>query len=122
MQKQYAKALARMKSKDAEGGKTLVDNLVVHLKAAGRMKMLPKILAELKTLAAREAVKAPFLEVASESEKAHALKEVETQGIEKPHTVVNHDLIHGYRVRAHGTLVDRSGKQALVSIYKQITH
>lgn len=119
MEKVYADALM---SAVAKGGSedTLVSNLLAHLKAEGRLKLLPGILRELKRMQVRKDKLAPMLEVATEAEKASATTEAKEAGVEAAHVVVNDRLISGWRARSGSSLIDRSGKQALVDIYKNI--
>lgn len=91
-------------------------NLFRHLESAGRMKLLPGILRELRRREAHEAKLAPVLEVASESEVSAA----RAAGAQAEAVVVNESLISGWRERSAGTLRDRSGKTALVEIYRNI--
>ncbi|HEX2792213.1 MAG TPA: hypothetical protein VHO23_00655 [Candidatus Paceibacterota bacterium] len=122
MEKAYAAALQEALEKGIDEQK-LVAWLVTHLKAEGRSKLLPGILAELKALNAREAKSAARLEVASEGEKAEALKEAKQAGIESPLVTINPDIIRGWRAQEGGMLIDRSGKKALVELYRNIvTH
>ncbi len=121
MEKEYALALARQIAQGSDEQK-LVDGLVTHLKAEGRMKLLPGILRELKNLEARNSALAPIVEIASESEKAAALAAAKAAGIESPEVRVNPSLIRGWRLRSADTLVDRSAKQALVDLYQRITN
>ncbi len=121
MEKEYARALKRS-LKDGTDEAKLVDGLMKHLKEQGRAKLLPGILRELKRLAMREATLAPKIEIASEDEKAHALKASKEAGIETSTVRVNHDLIRGWRARSGGMLIDRSAKQALVDLYQKITN
>jgi len=72
---------------------------IEHLKATGRMKLLPQVLRELKEAEAREKLLAPRTESAKD----------------------NPELISGSRTLANGTLTDTTGKQALIDIYKKIT-
>jgi hypothetical protein len=72
---------------------------LAHLKATGRMKLLPEILRELTVAAAREAKLAPRTESAKD----------------------NPDLISGSRSLKDGILTDNTGKQALIDIYQKIT-
>jgi len=121
MEKEYAIALSRQHAAGTDE-KALVDGLVAHLKAAGRMKLLPGILRELRALMAQRAKLAPSVEAASEGEKAPALAAARAAGIDASEATVNPSLIRGWRARAGGTLVDRSAKQALVDLYQRITN
>ncbi len=114
-----------MLSKQLENGMDeakLVAGLVGHLKAEGRMKLLPGIVRELKNLDARAHTLRPTIEIASEGERADALTAAKSEGIESPEVRINPSLIRGWRLRSADTLVDRSAKQALVDLYQRITH
>jgi F0F1-type ATP synthase delta subunit len=117
MEKTYAKALA---SKPEADSKKLVDTLVAHLRETGRLKLLPRILRELKRLDARATTLSETLEVASESEKAAATKEAKEMGITAEPTI-NTDLVSGWRAQTGSRIIDRSGKRALLDLYKRIT-
>ncbi|HEX5774872.1 MAG TPA: hypothetical protein VFY28_02860 [Candidatus Paceibacterota bacterium] len=119
MEKVYANALisALRKGKDE---KELVGGLIAHLKDVGRMKILPNILRELKNASARRKTLLPQLEVANEGEKSGAVKEAKDAGIDGAAISVNPALIRGWRGRANGILVDRSGKKALIELYRNI--
>ena len=119
MQATYAKAIDRLISSGLNGGK-VGDNLVLHLKQRGRMKLLPGILAELKAYQAQRSAVASKVEVAHEKDSAHALASAHEAGVEVKHATVNHLLISGWRAQSKGTLVDRSGKRALLDLYKKI--
>ena len=119
MEKIYADALKRSVAKGGNED-TLVTNLLAHLKAEGRMKLLPGILRELRSQQVREDKRAPMLEVASDADTAAAKKEAAEAGIETKHVVVNDRLLSGWRARSGSALIDRSGKQALIDIYRNI--
>lgn len=120
MEETYAHAIhnALKKGKNED---ELVSSLMKHLKAEGRMKLLPAILRSLRTLQARTATLGASVEVATESGKAKALAEAKAEGIDAKDAVVNESLISGWRAREGGRLIDRSGKRALVDIYRRIT-
>lgn len=121
MEKEYAQALARSLEQGTDE-KKLVEGLIVHLKEAGRIKLLPGILRELKSLEARRKTLAPSIEVASEDDKAGALEGARQLGIDTDVVTVNPSLIRGWRARSGSTLVDRSAKHALADLYQRITH
>ncbi len=73
--------------------------LSAHLERTGRLKLLPRILRELKREQARTTRTAAQKETAAE----------------------NPSLISGYRSIEDGVLIDRSGKGALVEMYRNIT-
>lgn len=115
MEKVYADILARhADSKEA------VDALMAHLKRRGRMKLLPHILRELKALLHTKTQRAGVLEVAHEAERAQAEQEAAREGATYATVQVRPELLRGWRVRSHGTLVDRSGKRSLVDLYQNI--
>lgn len=73
--------------------------LMAHLEKTGRVKLLPKILAELKQEEARAKLLAPRKETVKE----------------------NPSLIAGWRSFENGMLTDKTGKRALLEIYQKIT-
>lgn len=98
-----------------------VTKLILHLKSAGRMKMLPQIARELKKVAARRHALRPHVEVAHEKERVAALHAAAVAGIITRHATVNPSLIHGWRATSGDTLIDRSAKRALLQIYQKVT-
>lgn len=122
MHKDYAIAVHQARMREGATDESVVAGLVRHLKETGRMKLLPGIVRELKKLEARAEKHAAILEVASERETSAAEAALKEAGITPQHTIVNTSLIRGWRVRAHGTLIDRSAKQSLIDIYQNITH
>ncbi|MFZ1987422.1 MAG: hypothetical protein WAV21_00075 [Minisyncoccia bacterium] len=116
----YAKALARLSLKDA-ANKNAVQNLVTHLRGAGRIKLLPAILSELKSIEARAAKLSPRVEVAREADVALSLAAARKEGIETTEARVNPNLVRGWRAMNKGMLVDRSAKHSLVELYRNIT-
>lgn len=106
---------------DKERADVAVTKLILHLKSAGRMKMLPQIARELRKIAARRNARRPHIEVAHEKESAAALLAAAREGIVAKHTSLNHDLIHGWRARSGDRLVDYSAKRALLDIYQKVT-
>jgi hypothetical protein len=109
-------------AQDEKVAEIAIKKLIVHLKSAGRVKMLGQIARKLRTIDARRRALAPVVEVASEREAARALKDAAAHGIVAKKARVNHSLIKGYRARSRGALVDRSAKAALVRIYQNVTH
>lgn len=106
---------------DKEASDAAVTKLIRHMKSSGHMKMLPEIARELRKVAARRHALRPYVEVAHEKEEAAALRAAAEVGIIARHAVVNPALIHGWRARAGGKLVDRSAKSALLHIYQKVT-
>jgi hypothetical protein len=94
---------------------------VAHLKAHGRLKLLPGILRELKRLEWRAHALDPHVEAASEVERSSAIEAAKKEGITAQSSSVNPELIRGWRARTQGALIDRSGKRALVDLYQAIT-
>ncbi len=121
MEKLYAKAIDDLSRREGAKGKELVAQLVAHLATTGRRKILPGILRELKTLEARRAKHAPFVEVAHASEAEHALTQAKKEGIEATKTHVNPSLVSGWRARSGGILIDRSAKRGLIDLYRAVT-
>ena len=120
MQAVYAKALQKLiDAGHAEA--EAVEKLVKHLAERGRVKLLAGIRRELRAVEARKRLTAPLVEAASEGEKHAARQGAKEAGIEATEVVVNPSLIRGWRARKGGTLVDRSGKRALIDLYQKIT-
>ena len=105
---------------DKTAADAAVTKLIVHLKSAGRMNMLPKIAGELRRVAARRAALRPRVEVAHERDAVHALGAAAALGISAHKAKVNPALIGGWRAQGGGKLIDHSVKRALVQIYKNI--
>ena len=120
IERTYAQALINVTSRDGADEKKSVDNLVAQLKASGRMKLLPRILGELRAMTMHGKTLAGTVEVAHEKDSAHALKIAKEAGMNVAHTTVNKSLISGFRLRAGGTLRDESGKRALIDLYRKI--
>lgn len=119
MEKQYAQALFDLAQKPGASASDLVKKMVAHLKETGREKLLPRILREYQRIEARAQTFGQELEVADEQEATQAAKEAQALGITAEPSV-NPDLITGWRARSGSRLIDRSGKRALIDLYRQI--
>ena len=120
IERTYAQALVNVTSREGADEGMSVDNLVAHLKASGRMKLLPRILAELRAMTMHGKTLAGTVEVAHEKDSARALKTAKEAGMNVAHTSVNKSLLSGFRIRAGGMLHDESGKRALIDLYRKI--
>jgi F0F1-type ATP synthase delta subunit len=119
---EYTRLLeATAEIEDKAASDAAVTKLIMHLKSAGRMKMLPQIARELRKVAARRHALRPVVEVAHEKETEKALRAAAHEGIVTNHVSVNPALIHGWRARSGDRLIDRSAKQALLRIYQKVT-
>jgi len=121
MERAYATALDNTLSQTGADEATVVKGLVTHLEKSGRTKLLPRILAELKKSLLRKEASAPRIEVAREEEGTRALKEAKTLGV-SANVTVNPSLLSGFRIRHGSKLTDRSGKRALIDLYRNITN
>ncbi len=122
MKDDYTRLLeAAAELEDAALADAAVTKLILHLKSSGRLKMLPQIARALRKVAGKRKALEPVLEVAHQSEATAALEEARALGIEAKRAQVNHALIRGWRGRSHGLLVDKSAKQALITLYKNVT-
>jgi hypothetical protein len=74
------------------------NTFIVHLKRTGRMKLLPRVLRELR----------------EEEARAKNLKREKETAKEDP------SLISGWRQIKDGVLTDNTGKRALIDIYRNI--
>lgn len=119
MEKVYAQAVVELEEKGVKAPE-LTRHLIAHLTKVGRLKLLPKILRELKKTQARHDKEWSPLEVASEKEIVHAQKELEKMGIKTKDVQVNPSLIKGWRILQKDTLIDTSAKKALVDLYTNI--
>lgn len=115
MERTYAQVIGRAVRK-GEPEDALLKRLFAHLEVTGRMKLLPGILRELRAQVKHARKQAPVLEVASTDEEARARAE----GANAKTVVVNEALVSGWRERSGSSLTDRSGKTALVEIYRNI--
>lgn len=106
---------------DKEASDKAVTKLILHLKSAGRMKMLPQIARELRKIATRRHALRPHVEVAHGKEAVAALAAAAKEGIVAHEATINNALIHGWRARSGGILIDRSAKRALLHIYQKVT-
>ena len=100
----------------------VVTHLISHLRRTGRMKLLPKIARQLRTIDARRLTLFGYLEVANEKESASALAAAQAANIATKRVRVNPDLIQGWRARSGDRLVDHSAKSALLNIYQKVTY
>lgn len=105
---------------DKAASDAAVTKLIMHLKSAGRMKMLPEIARELQKVAARRRALRPIVEVAHKKESAAALRAAAHEGITTKDVDVNPSLIHGWRAQKSGMLIDRSAKSALLQMYQKV--
>jgi F0F1-type ATP synthase delta subunit len=106
---------------DKEASDKAVTKLILHLKSAGRMKMLPQIARELRKIATRRHALRPHVEVAHGKEAIAALAVAAKEGIVAHEATINNQLIHGWRARSGDKLIDRTAKRALLHIYQQVT-
>lgn len=121
MEKVYAQALQSLLSKEGANETQILDQLFAHLKATGRMKLLPGIKRELQKAQDRTHMQEAQIEVAHKDESDVAIAEAGKLGIHATRTHVNPSLIRGWRARQGSQLIDHSGKRALVDLYRRIT-
>lgn len=105
---------------DKEVSDAAVTKLIMHLKSAGRMKMLSQIVRELRKVAARRHALRARVEVAHSRDSDEALGLAASFGMVAKHAIVNPALISGWRAQKGDMLVDRSAKSALINIYKNV--
>lgn len=119
---EYTRLLeATAEIEDKAASDAAVTKLIMHLKSAGRMKMLPQIARELRKVAARRHALRPSVEVAHLKEAEAALRAAAHAGIVAKHASVNPALIHGWRAKSGDKLIDHSAKRALLAIYQKVT-
>ncbi|MEA2701503.1 MAG: hypothetical protein QOE22_212 [Candidatus Parcubacteria bacterium] len=120
MEKAYAKAIDSLLASGMKE-EEVFRKLLAQLKESGRMKLLPQLLRELETQAKRKSARGPMLEVALPSEAKGAEAAAQKEGVSAK-AVMNPDLIRGWRLTTADTLIDRSGKRALIDLYRKVTH
>lgn len=118
MQKAYAQALDLL-IKDGVSEADAAEKLLTHLKASGRTKLLPQLLRELKTQVKRRQKRGVILEAASPVEAKLAEEAARREGV-TAQAVINPALIRGWRLATADTLIDQSGKRALIDLYRRI--
>ena len=117
----YGKKLAELAAHDENRALAAADKLVKELKDRGELKQLSGILRSARKESARQRSLAPVVEVGRAEDADAALRAASAAGIDARKAVVNPTLIRGWRARARGMLVDRSGKRALVDLYRNVT-
>ncbi len=108
-------------SEDDAVSRVAVEKLVAHLRSAGRLKILPSIVHELRKVKARREALRARVEVAHDKDAPDALLKAKEMGVVAKHAQVNPALVSGWRASGGGMLVDLSGKRALIDIYKNAT-
>jgi F0F1-type ATP synthase delta subunit len=108
------------KTGDTSLADTTITKFIVHLKATGRIRMLPRILQAMRDSVARHKTLAPRVEVADKKDSAHALQNAERFGITAQEVSINQSLISGWRAQGQGKVIDHSAKRALISMYQKI--
>ncbi|HEX7651094.1 MAG TPA: hypothetical protein VF439_00020 [Candidatus Paceibacterota bacterium] len=117
----YGKKLAQLAAHDEGRALAAAEKLVKELKDRGELKQLPGILRSARKESARQRSLAPVVEVGRAEDADAALRAASEAGINAVRAAVNPTLIRGWRARAAGVLVDRSGKRALVDLYRRVT-
>ncbi|HEX8591447.1 MAG TPA: F0F1 ATP synthase subunit delta [Candidatus Paceibacterota bacterium] len=120
MQRAYAKAIDDLLRNHGMREEEVFKKLHTHLAATGRLKLLPQLLTELRTLAKRNESHEALLEAASENEIPAAERAARKEGITAK-AVVEPSLVSGWRLVTGDVLIDRSGKRALLDLYRAIT-
>lgn len=119
---EYTRLLeATAEIEDKAASDAAVTKLIMHLKSSGRMKLLPQIARELRKIAARRHALRPRVEVAHEKDAETALRAAAREGFVTKEVRINPALIQGWRAQNGDKLIDRSAKQALLSIYQKVT-
>lgn len=128
MPEMYAEALWQAIERGTKP-KNAVESLSLLLEREGRMNLLPRIKGALARIASREASRRNIsLSVAREKDIRSALKEVAPLLVQMEAardgvvTNVAPELIGGWRLEGRNQLVDKSFKNQLLSIYKNVIH
>jgi F0F1-type ATP synthase delta subunit len=107
-------------TEDVSVSDAAMTKLIGHLKSVGHMNMLPQLLREVRTIAARRRALSAMVEVAHEKDAPAALRAAAEAGIAVKKASINPTLIHGWRARKGDVLLDHSAKRALLSIYQKV--
>jgi len=127
--RQYAEALYRAAhAHNVVAHGTLIDRFITLLRERGYERLLPSIVREYeKIVHERSTSEEVHIRVARPEDKekyeARINEDLATlKALGKPtHVAVDESIIGGYVVEAHGTAIDRTYKQALVTLYSSLT-
>ena len=121
MHKKYAKALFDLiKDKsEAEVEKTFEDFLR-YLKEKQKIKLLPKIMAELEKLYQKAAKSAPKLYIAKEEDAEKVAKKAEAFALAKTVIVKDPEIIGGFKIKTKDFIFDASFKRYLLDLYETL--
>ncbi len=121
MPSDYAKAIYRLKQRGDLTDAQIAENLRLHLTRAGKTKLLPAIVRELKRLSYMKQ-DVSVVEIASEAARIPAVAAAKELGNQEQDVRINDALISGWRVKTRDTLIDRSGKRFLIDLYRSVTN
>lgn len=96
------------------------EKFIEYLRTTGRLKLLPKILMELKINEAKESQRRVKTEIARQDDEADAKKAMSSYGIETESITINPTLISGWRILNTKKLIDGSAKRSLIEIYQKV--
>ncbi len=120
---QYAQALSILATHSPELSDKYMDNLLSHLKKAGRMKLLPHIYTALLVDQKRIEKGRSVIEIATEKDRASAVaKATESLGLKNIRVIERPELLRGWRIRTKNMLIDSSAKNNLLQMYYKITN
>lgn len=117
----YTRVLTEALALDGPSQEKVFDAVLAHLKSTGRKELLRDIHTELRKTHFRQVARAPKVFVASTKEAAGALAAANREGIHAEKALIDPSLIRGWRASEAGTILDRSAKRALISIYQKLT-
>lgn len=119
----YAKVIQEAESRNES--RSFFDTLIAFMKDRGHLSLLREIV---RVLEREPREPQATITLARESDvsklKNTFAKDLAHLHVEKGESVISidPDMVGGYRVKAGNTLVDRSFRSALVSIYQRTTH
>ncbi len=98
--------------------KEALENMKNALKRQGKLKILPKILLEIKKQLQKQERRLPKLTVANEKALDEAKALIENP--ENVKVITDDTLIGGYIFEKNGHMIDKSFKRALLDLYRRI--
>ncbi len=118
--RQYAQALSALVQRSPQSSDKYIDNLLLHLKKTGRVKLLPHIYGALLVYQKRARASEPVIEIATGKDSRAAAAATTRLGLKNVRTIERPELLHGWRIRTRETLLDSSAKNNLLQMYYNI--
>ncbi|MHB8652041.1 MAG: F0F1 ATP synthase subunit delta [Minisyncoccota bacterium] len=126
----YAHALTAVAADTPEGKEDIrIQRFLSHVRDAGHIKLLPKIMYEIEKEIAFRQDKARvtfFLARSDDKERYHdaMIADAKVLGVDSNHATIAIDphLIGGYMIKTRDRLFDKSIKHTLIDLYHRMRH